>query len=158
MGQDKKVTYDIVNKGFYKKEDFYKLIYSMAGINGDAAPIEDIEKAKSLFLTFTEDKVLEKTKYGEVLANNGVNSNIYINGVRVAEELNFLFSYNITSLNSQIKKALNRERTNVGRTAYTGRIKDILKDCCSDIVIKNWWKICKSSVQVINMTNCHGMT
>lgn len=97
---------------------------------------EDIEKAKSLFLTFTEDKVLEKTKYGEVLANNGVNSNIYINGVRVAEELNFLFSYNITSLNSQIKKALNRERTNVGRTAYTGRIKDILKDCCSDIVIK----------------------
>ena len=43
---------------------------------------------------------------------------------------------NITSLNSQIKKALNRERTNVGRTAYTGRIKDILKDCCSDIVIK----------------------
>lgn len=84
-----------------------------------------------MFLTFTEDKVLEKTKYGEVLANNGVNSNIYINGVRVAEELNFLFSYNITSLNSQIKKALNRERTNVGRTAYTGRIKDILKDCCS---------------------------
>lgn len=46
VGQDKKVTYDIVNKGFYKKEDFYKLIYSMAGINGDAAPIEDIEKAK----------------------------------------------------------------------------------------------------------------
>ena len=39
VGQDKKVTYDIVNKGFYKKEDFYKLIYSMAGINGDAAPI-----------------------------------------------------------------------------------------------------------------------
>ena len=50
MGQDKKVTYDIVNKGFYKKEDFYKLIYSMAGINGDAAPIEDIEKAKVVFL------------------------------------------------------------------------------------------------------------
>ena len=23
VGQDKKVTYDIVNKGFYKKEDFY---------------------------------------------------------------------------------------------------------------------------------------
>lgn len=97
---------------------------------------EDIEKAKSLFLIFTEDKVLEKTKYGEVLANTGVNSNIYINGVRVAEESNFLFSYNITSLNAQIKKALNRERTNVGRTAYTGRIKDILKECCSDICYK----------------------
>lgn len=97
---------------------------------------EDIEKAKSLFLNFTEDQVLEKTKYGEVLDNSGKNSNIYINGVKMAEEVNFLFSYNITSLNAQIKKALNRERTNVGRTAYTGRIKDILKDCYSDFIIK----------------------
>lgn len=97
---------------------------------------EDIEKAKSLFLKFTEDTSLEKTKYGEVLDNSGINSSIYINGVKVAEETNFLFSYNITSLNAQIKKALNRERTNVGRTAYTGRIKDILKECCSDVVIE----------------------
>lgn len=97
---------------------------------------EDIEKAKSLFLKFTEDKTLETTKYGEVLDNSGTNSSIYINGVKVAEETNFLFSYNITSLNAQIKKALNRERTNVGRTAYTGRIKDILKECCSDVVIE----------------------
>lgn len=97
---------------------------------------EDIEKAKLLFLKFTEDITLERTKYGEVLDNNGLNSSIYINGVKVAEENNFLFSYNITSLNAQIKKALNRERTNVGRTAYTGRVKDILKECCSDAVIE----------------------
>lgn len=96
---------------------------------------EDIEKAKSLFLKFANDKVLETTKYGEVLDNKGKDSSIYINGVKVAEESNFLFSYNITSLNSQIKKALNRERTNVGRTAYTGRIKDILKECYSEVVI-----------------------
>ena len=97
---------------------------------------EDIEKAKSLFLVFTSEKVLEKTKYGEVIDNTSSNSSIYINGVKVAEESNFLFSYNITSLNAQIKKALNRERTNVGRTAYTGRIKDILKECDSKIVIQ----------------------
>ena len=68
MGQDKKVTYDIVNKGFYKKEDFYKLIYSMAGINGDAAPIEDIEKAKKKIkelknerdILLKENKILKK--------------------------------------------------------------------------------------------------
>ena len=52
---------------------------------------EDIEKAKALFLIFAKDKVLEKTKYGEVLASNGVNSNIYINGMKVAEEPHFLF-------------------------------------------------------------------
>lgn len=101
---------------------------------------KDIEKAKSLFLKFTGDKVLEITKYGEVLDNSGTNSSLYINGVKVAEESNFLFSYNITSLNAQIKKALNRERTNVGRTAYTGRIKDILKECYSPVVIKRMVK------------------
>lgn len=49
--------------------------------------------------------------------------------MRVAEEENFLFSYNITSLTAPIKKALNRERTNVGRTAYSERVKSILLSC-----------------------------
>ena len=97
---------------------------------------DDIEKAKKLFLKFSRDKILENTRYGEVLEKGGENSNIYINGVKVAEESNFLFSYNITSLNAQIKKALNRERSNVGRTAYTGRVKDILKECNSNIVVR----------------------
>ena len=46
VGQDKKVTYDIVNKSWYKKEDFYKLLYSMGGINGNEASIDDVEKVK----------------------------------------------------------------------------------------------------------------
>ena len=97
---------------------------------------DDIEKAKSLFLSFTNDDILETTKYGQVIQKNGADSIIYINGVKVAQEDNFLFSYNITLLNSQIKKALNRERTNVGRSAYTSRIKDILLSCDSEDVIE----------------------
>jgi hypothetical protein len=54
---------------------------------------------------------------------------IYVNGVQVAEEENFLFSYNITALNKAIQKALNRERTNVGRTAYANRVQNILIAC-----------------------------
>jgi len=87
---------------------------------------DDIKKAKSLFLKFSDEKVLEKTKFGEILSKSGKKSKIYINGVRVAEEDNFLFSYNITSLTKTIRKALNRERTNVGRNAYSDRIKSIL--------------------------------
>jgi hypothetical protein len=86
---------------------------------------DDIEKAKSLFLKFSGEKVLEKTQYGEILKKESV-SKIYINGIKVAEEDNFLFSYNITSLTSAMRKALNRERTHVGRTAYTERVKSIL--------------------------------
>lgn len=86
----------------------------------------DINIAKSLFLKFSNAVILETTKYGQIIRSQSSTANIYINGVKVAEEPNFLFSYNITSLNKQLKKALNRERTNVGRTAYTDRIKSIL--------------------------------
>jgi hypothetical protein len=86
----------------------------------------DIEKAKDLFLKFSGEKAIEKTKFGEILKKKLLSGRIYINGVKVAEEENFLFSYNITSLNEAIKKALNRESTNVGRTAYSDRVRAIL--------------------------------
>ncbi|MGD0803526.1 MAG: hypothetical protein ABSA11_05565 [Candidatus Bathyarchaeia archaeon] len=90
---------------------------------------KDIEEAKKLFLRFSSEKTLEKTQYGELLSKTGKIGLIYINGVKVAEEENFLFSYNIISLTNAIRKALNRERTNVGRTAYSSRIKNILLSC-----------------------------
>ena len=102
----------------------------------DGCTDEDINKAKSLFLVFSSGNILETTDYGDVINNTTGKANIFINGVKVAEEDNFLFSYNITSLTKQIKKALNRERTNVGRTAYTPRVKDILQKCTSEKVIK----------------------
>ena len=86
----------------------------------------DIWKAKKLFLRFSDIEVLETTEYGQVLDKQGMVAEIFINGIKVAEEPNFLFSYNITSMNATLRKALNRERTNVGRTAYTDRIRAIL--------------------------------
>lgn len=96
---------------------------------------EDIEKAKSLFLKFSDSTIIERTNYGDVIKKQKEVADIYINGVRVAEEPNFLFSYNITSLNAKLKKALNRERSNVGRTAYSDRIKSILLECKEEQVI-----------------------
>ena len=92
---------------------------------------EDIEKAKDLFLIFSGEKIIEKTNYGEVLEKKNEVARIYINGVKAAEEENFLFSYNITSLTKKIRQALNRERTNVGRSAYSDRVKSILLSCKS---------------------------
>ena len=43
------------------------------------------------------------------------------------EESNFLFSYNVTNLTDTMKKRLNRERLNVGRTTYSDRVKSILE-------------------------------
>lgn len=96
----------------------------------------DIERAKSLFVKFSGEVVLEETQYGQVLERKESTSSIYINGVKVAEEPDFLFSYNITSLTKVLKKSLNRERENVGRLAYSDRIKGILKECKSPRVIR----------------------
>ncbi len=93
---------------------------------------EDIEQAKSLFIQYSGLILVESTNYGDVYKNgNNKTSNIYINGVKVSSEENFLFSYNITSINKKIKDALNRERTNVGRDAYSDRVKSILLNCKS---------------------------
>ena len=90
---------------------------------------EDIRKAKDLFLIFSGERVIKKTRYGKVLEKKSEIARVYINGVKVSEEDNFLFSYNISSLTKKIRQALNRERTNVGRSAYSDRVKSILLSC-----------------------------
>lgn len=89
----------------------------------------DMDKAKDLFLHFSGERLVEGTEYGQVLESRGDTARVYINGVKAAEEDNFLFSYNITSLTKAIREALNRERSNVGRTAYSDRVKAILTSC-----------------------------
>ena len=97
---------------------------------------KDIEKAKDLFLRFSGEEILEKNEFGEILRKKEQAARIYINGVKCAEEENFLFSYNVTSLTKAIRKALNRERTNVGRTAYSDRVKSILLSCKNKDIAK----------------------
>lgn len=92
---------------------------------------KDVDTAKDFFLKYSEDVELEQTRYGSVLRREGESARIYVNGLRVAEEPNFLFSYNITSLTKALRAALNRERSNVGRQAYSDRVKAILLACFS---------------------------
>jgi hypothetical protein len=94
----------------------------------------DIAKAKSLFLKFAGEEVMETNAYGQILRRKGNVGRVYILGVFASEEPNFLFSYNITSLTKSMKKRLNRERLNVGRTTYAERIKSILKNSKSKAV------------------------
>jgi hypothetical protein len=94
---------------------------------------EQVAEAKRLFLRYSDDQVLESTRYGQVLERPAGRDagRVYVKGLLVAEEPNFLFSYNITDLNAPLRRALNRERTNVGRTAYADRVKKILVECAT---------------------------
>jgi hypothetical protein len=94
----------------------------------------DIDKAKSLFLKFAGEEIIETTSYGQILRRKGNTGRVYILGVFASEEPNFLFTYNITSLTDAMKKKLNRERLNVGRTTYADRVKAILKGTKSKTV------------------------
>lgn len=98
----------------------------------DGCSEKDVQEAKQNFLTYTDATRLEETRFGDVLepANDG-GATIYVTGLKVATEEQFLFSYNITNTTKNIRDALNRERSNVGRTAYTDRVKDILQACKS---------------------------
>jgi hypothetical protein len=103
---------------------FQGTLFQLKNINDS-----DILQAKQLFLKFNSERVIEHTRFGDLHDKSQNVGKIYINGVLVASEENFLFSYNITNLNAQLRKVLNRERTNVGRTAYSSIIKSILLEC-----------------------------
>ncbi len=111
-----------------------KFVGTAIRLNG--LPDRDVETAKALFLKFSGDEVIEQTRVGRILEKKGKTARIYVAGLLVAEEENFAFSYDITSLTEPMKKALNRERTNVGRTAYTERVKSMLLQTSSEKVAK----------------------
>jgi len=95
----------------------------------------EVLTAKDFFLIFSGESQLEETQYGQILERKKDHrSRIYVNGIVVAEEENFVFSYNITSLTAAMRRALNRERTNVGRTAYSDRVKAMLLAASSEPV------------------------
>lgn len=95
---------------------------------------QDISLARSLFLKFSDETTIESTEYGQIIHRKQDGARVYIRGVLATEEPNFLFTYNITSLTDAMKKKLNRERLNVGRSTYTDRVKAILKKAESEYV------------------------
>lgn len=103
----------------------------LTGIDASA-----VETAKGFFLRYSGDTPLEQTRLGTVLARPAGDgeARIYVKGLLVATEPNFLFSYDIRRLSADLERALNRERSNVGRGAYSTQVKKILTACRSNAV------------------------
>jgi hypothetical protein len=146
----------------------------MRGTEVEVEPVSalDIQQAKECFLRYSADPILEETQFGQILRTpSNRTARIYVNGLVIAEEPNFAFSYNVTSLTKGMRKALNRERTNVGRTAYGDRIKAMLMASKSEQVaeilvqdlkglaagtardeLKNWSDVGAHACQILNAT------
>jgi hypothetical protein len=118
----------------------------------DGITPEDMERAKAFFLRFSDETILDESRLGAILKKDATRKGrIYVVGLLIAEEDNFLFSYNITSLTKRMKNALNRERTNVGRTAYSDRIKEMLLESNSGAVAA---MLAEELVKIERGTNC----
>ena len=98
---------------------------------------KDIDQAKALFLVFSNRSPLDNTSRGQIYhrGSNDV-ANIYVRGVKVAEEPMYLFDYNITKVNAMLEKSLNRERSAVGRTAYSNIVMQMLLEAKSNDIAK----------------------
>ena len=105
----------------------------------------DVDEAKENFVKYNGAVLVESTGLGCVyLAGNSGNKSrkkdvpdaiIYVNGMKISSEPNFKFSYDVTNLNGKISSALNRERMNVGRSAYKDRVVGILLECTNKKMI-----------------------
>jgi len=112
----------------------------------------DVDEAKSYFLEFSGEEKLESTKFGDILRRGAAGAaRIYVKGLVVAEEPNFAFSYNVTALTQSMRRALNRERTNVGRAAYGDRVKSILLAATSSAVGE---VLAENLARIASGTNC----
>jgi hypothetical protein len=128
------VTIDMHSKAGFAIDTLHAVFSppTRAGFAGTEFVLDGVEpshldEAKRFFRYWTPSDVLDHTPYGDILDRAGDEpAAVFVRGIRVAEEPDFLFSYDITKLTTKLTRALNRERANVSRTAYGDRVKDLL--------------------------------
>jgi hypothetical protein len=100
-----------------------------------------IEDAKSHFLIYRDKKMIEKTKYGDVLLENDENKNgtIYFNGIKIAYEKTFFYSYNIKIEENKLKEGISRERCDLSREIYKDSLKQIIKCIKSEEISSRYY-------------------
>ena len=90
MGKSQKHGFnDILTLHAYIKEPHDKFFVGTDFILSGCSK-KDVSEAKNMFLKFSNSEVLDSTQYGEVLEKDRHIADIYINGVKVATEENFL--------------------------------------------------------------------
>lgn len=120
--------------GLNSKIETIHIIYKRENIDflGTEIIIEDIENdefesAKNNFVKLSNSSPIFSCSKGEIYENSDYSS-IYYNGMKVSEDNNLLFSYNILQPNAKLNKSLNRERKMISRDAYRDNIISILKE------------------------------
>lgn len=142
-GQDKKITHDILNSRWLKKQDFINMLYSMAGIEKFSEFSQSIDelKGKKNKLKTEKDLLLKKNKI--LKKNNVAFETLSLTNKKIAidEKLKEVDKIKamIISLNSELTNAIKRKSKNelvlkelrsLNRTMNVGQI--YCMDCGSN--------------------------
>ena len=98
---------------------------------GTTIKIENITKNEYLsgidnFLIYSKRDLIFKCDNGEIF-NRNISSEIFLNGMKISDDGDFLFSYNITNPNAKLRSSINRERKMLSRDAYRNSIISLLQ-------------------------------
>jgi len=113
VGQDKKDTSNIANNGFYKKEDFYSMLYAVAGLGSAKVSQDEISSVKAKLrelkeektLLFREYKILKSTKKSTSYLSAISDKNAFESQIREIEKI----KEQITKLRVARNTAVNRK-------------------------------------------------
>lgn len=87
---------------------------------------EELNKTKDLFLMFSNKRVLFQCEYGQVLSNEKETSSIYVKGLRIDENQQYQFSYNINEPNKGLRDKMSRDKNSISMGVYSIIVKKIL--------------------------------
>jgi hypothetical protein len=122
-----KTLHVIVEKA--RDEDFIGTIITVEGVT--SSEYRDLKRHFPQFF-FSDQKHLIKTEYGLIYAKKSSKHKaiIFINGIRVNEEENFMYHYSITSSNKAIMSVMSgdRDRNKIGKTIYGTKVQQILEE------------------------------
>lgn len=98
---------------------------------------EDYDSLIALFLQYQKIVPIFECNYGDVYIPDKLNGPvIYVQGLLVDHQSEFEFSYNIKIKDSKLRKAMNRERKSLSKSAYSDRVKFILKKADGELLDK----------------------
>lgn len=142
VGQDKKDTSNITNRGFYNKEDFYNMIFSFANLGAIGFPTEKVEAAKTKIRDLKDEKATLLRQHKILKATK--KSTSYLSSVndRIAFETKISQIEKIKNQISDLRKTRNaalsrkskcevtlKELNSLNRTISTGELRCM--DCKS---------------------------
>lgn len=116
VGQDKKDSSGIFNSGFYKKEDFFNLVYVLAGLDKYEPSSFDDDDVKSRIFSLTEEKnvllkqikILKKNYPSMKVISQKIGNDAFKEKIQKIETIN----KDITELKKSRNRALQRKTIN----------------------------------------------